>query len=309
MTPKQLSVAGALTLKLLKEHPSPVVTSYDLGVATLKLYLAKEFAGQKIKRLSTALPNRSSIARYRNGLMESGLLEMPKDFPRDTFLLASSPHKDAMDLACGIDLFCYISHLSAMAYHGLTDRFSKTLFITTPTPAIWKERAMEKMRKDLGDDLDRYFEAEFPLLVRHTLNSLNKEPVHTYSTKHADQGSYVNVSDRPLRVASMGRTFLDMLRKPDLCGGMTHVMSVYDNNARSYIQLIVNEVDRHAEPIEKVRAGYILDEYCGIHDPKIDKWTSFAQRGGSRILDPNAPFWSQFSEKWCLSINIPNGLK
>ncbi|WP_052321815.1 type IV toxin-antitoxin system AbiEi family antitoxin domain-containing protein [Ralstonia sp. A12] len=277
---------------------------YDLGVATLQIYTAKEYAGQKIKKLTADLPSRSNIHRYKNALMESGILEERRDLPRDTCLLVSSPHQEAVDLACGIDPFCYVSHLSAMAYHGLTDRFAKTLFLTTPTAALWRERAAEKQRKDLGEDLDRYVRAGFPLLARHALSSLNREPVHTYATKHVDPGAYVKVSDRPVRVASIGRTFLDMLRKPDLCGGMSHVINVFESNAPSYLRLILNEIDRHGEPIDKVRAGYILDERCGIHYDRIDQWVSFAQRGGSRVLDPGAPFWPQFSEKWCLSINL-----
>ncbi|RRW88473.1 type IV toxin-antitoxin system AbiEi family antitoxin domain-containing protein [Pandoraea apista] len=304
MTEKQLSVAGALTLRLLKEHPSPIVTAYDLAVGILKLYLAREYAGQKIKKLSSPLPERGSISKYRNALMELGILEERRGLPVDTYILPSSPFQDDMNLACGIDPFCYVSHLSAMAYHGLTDRFSKTLFVTTLPPTSWRKRAEEKMQRDLGDALEQFRAIHFPTLTRHTLSAIGRQPVNTHVSKYADAGAYVHLADRPARVSSIGRTFLDMLRQSDLCGGMIHVVRVFETNARTYLPLLLDEIDRHGRPIDKVRAGYILDERCGIHDLRIEQWHTFAQRGGSRVLDAGAPFWPEFSEKWCLSINV-----
>ncbi|VVE29085.1 hypothetical protein PHO31112_03541 [Pandoraea horticolens] len=303
MAEKQLSVAGALTLRLLKEHPSPIVTTYDLGVEILKLYLAREYSGQKIKKLSSPLPERSSISRYRNALMELGILEERRGLPADTYILPSSPHQDDMNLACGIDPFCYVSHLSAMAYHGLTDRFSKTLFLTTLPSTPWRKRAEEKMHRDLGDALEKFREIHFPTPTRHTLSAIGRQPVNTHVSKYADAGAYVHLSDRPTRVSSIGRTFLDMLRQADLCGGMIHVVRVFESTASTYLPLIVSEIDRHGTAIDKVRAGYILDERCGIHDARVEQWHTLAQRGGSRVLDASAPFWPEFSEKWCLSIN------
>ncbi|MFZ6743520.1 type IV toxin-antitoxin system AbiEi family antitoxin domain-containing protein [Undibacterium sp. JH2W] len=303
----QLSIVGALGLYLLKEHRSPVVSLYDLSVAALRLYARKEYAGDKIKNIRAEAPRRDNIVKFRNSMMENGILEARNDFPRNCFLLTASPFKDPFDLACGLDSFCYISHLSAMSYHGLTDRFPKRLFLTTPTTPIWKERAEAKMVKDLGENYELFKNLAFPVLNRHSFDNFNKSNVNYLVTKLADQGAYISPSDRPIRVSSIGRTFLDMLRKSELCGGMNHVIDVFTEQAKTYLPLIISEIDRHGEKIEKVRAGYILEERCNIiGNPKIESWIQFAQRGGSRVLDPSAPYWSTFSEKWCLSINVSN---
>jgi len=106
-------------------------------------------------------------------------------------------------------------------------------------------------------------------------------------------------------VATRGRTFLDMLRDPQLCGGLSHVLQVYKEHAPQSLRLILDEVDQHGKPIDKVRAGWILESVCHIHDPRIDAWTVFAQRGGSRKLDASAEYSPEFSERWALSINVP----
>lgn len=304
---KQLSVVDALSHKLLKEHRSPTVSLYELGVATMQLYQTKEYVGKKIKNIRSPLPRRENIQSYRNQLKLLGILEEKKEFPIDCYLLTSSQFKETIDIVCSIDPFCYISHLSAMEYHGLTDRFAITISITTLPASIWKIRAQEKMLKDLGTDLFyKYKENRFPLLTKHAISVINKNPIITFSTKSADQGAYVSPTDRPIRVSSIGRTFVDMLRKPESCGGMSHVLDVFRDNAKIYLRLIVDELEQHGEPIDKVRAGYILEELCEIkNNLVISSWVKFSQRGGSRILDPNSPFWPTFSERWCLSINVP----
>jgi predicted transcriptional regulator of viral defense system len=142
----------------------------------------------------------------------------------------------------------------------------------------------------------------FPKLERVGFYRIQGHPIRFYSSSHP--GAFKTVPDSPLRVATLGRTFLDMLRQPKLCGGIRHAVDVYREYAESYLKLIVEEVDRNGTAIEKVRAGYLLEEACGLEHEKIDGWRQFVQRGGSRKLDPNEAYGSEYSEKWCLSINI-----
>jgi predicted transcriptional regulator of viral defense system len=114
----------------------------------------------------------------------------------------------------------------------------------------------------------------------------------------------VTVQGKPRRVATIGRTFLDMLREPDLCGGIYHVLDIFAEQAPRYLRLIVDEIDRHGTKIDKVRAGYVLAERLNLTHPAFAVWQTCAQRGGSRKLDAQADYSPRFSETWCLSINI-----
>ena len=66
---------------------------------------------------------------------------------------------------------------------------------------------------------------------------------------------------------------------------------------------ITDEITQHGQPIDKVRAGYILEERLALSNEVIDSWAQYAQRGGSRKLDATAEYIPQWSDKWCLSIN------
>jgi predicted transcriptional regulator of viral defense system len=117
-------------------------------------------------------------------------------------------------------------------------------------------------------------------------------------------GAYKNVRGRSLRVSTIGRTFLDMLRNPDLCGGINHILDIFHEYGKKYLRLITDDIDKNGEPIDKVRAGYILDERLGIDNEIVNSWSSLAQRGGSRKLDSSSEYSPEWSDKWQISLNI-----
>lgn len=302
---KTMDIRTALTLEIGQLH-QPVVTSYQLGCLVFRLYQAKVYRGEKIARIHKDLPERPEYLRLIASLVADGILQNSPDVPNsEIFTVLGQDAASAEDIACCVDPFCYVSHLSAMEYHGLTDRLPKLLFLTTPPSPHWGQLATERMQKDLGSEaLELYRDTALPLLRRFRLAKIRRKTLSIYSTVHCDPGAYVSVPERPLRVSTIGRTFLDMIRDPDLCGGIYHVLELYADNASRYLRLIVDTVDRHGAKIDKVRVGYILDERLGLTHPTIETWRQLVQRGGSRKLHAQAAYSSHFSEKWCLSINI-----
>ena len=84
------------------------------------------------------------------------------------------------------------------------------------------------------------------------------------------------------------------------------MLDIYESNAKRFSQLIIDEVDRHGAPIDKVRVGFVLEEVCQLSSPVLNQWAVHAQRGGSRKLDADAEYSPDYSEKWKLSINVPS---
>ena len=163
------------------------------------------------------------------------------------------------------------------------------------------EPAGEKMKKDLGRFLRKYSSLTLPKLTRIGFEKVKRRPIVRYSSIH--YGAFKNIKGRKMRVSTVGRTFLDMVREPGNCGGMRHVIAVYSEFAKAYKDLIIDEVGRHGKKIEKSRAGYLLEEHCGIKDQRILDWLTDVQRGGSRKLDPHEEYSNEYSERWCISLN------
>jgi len=291
----------ALTLSLGKLKP-PVLLRYQVGVIVHQLYKEKSYKGEQI-HVTKGMAERADFNNYLNQLLDEGVLSERSDLPKGVLVLLGKSPQEADEVVCAVDPFAYVSHLSAMEFHGLTDRMPGKLFVSSPGDKDWKFFADQKMNKDLKEDYVDYQHNGMPLLVRTPFKKIGRTEVHCMHSKHL--GAYKNVRDKGVRVATVGRTFLDMLRDPDLCGGINHVLDVFEEYGDIYIKHITDELDQHGNQIEKVRAGYILDERMGIKNEVVDSWMQYVQRGGSRKLDAKAEYESVWSEKWCLSLNVP----
>lgn len=295
------SISQALAAELEKLR-APVLLRYDLARLSWALYRAGTYGGQPLNIRRERLDMRS-LRHIEITALKSGLLKQLPGLPEfSVYATFGANLSDHPAVLCAIDPFCYLSHLSAMEFHGFTDRMPEQLYATAPSGKQWVTYAVERMQKDLGEDFDAYQKSGLPPLQRVTFDKLGQRRIYRYNSVHS--GAYRTIKDSPVRVATIGRTFLDMLREPTLCGGILHVLQVFREHATRHQRLIFDELDQHGAPIEKVRAGYILEELCGVHDARIDAWIKFATRGGSRKLDPAAEYAPRFSERWCLSLNV-----
>lgn len=302
MKEKQLQVPAAIAQQLSKEG-LVAFTRYDLARIAWRIYKLEKFDGTPLRKQRDEL-DRPTFNRVESQLVRNGVLRSIPGLPDGAaYTLVGANTSNPRVLACAVDPFCYVSHLSAMEFHGLTDRLPEFLYVSSPAPAEWTRFAHDRMKKDLGEEYERYSEVGIALLRRISFTKLAGRAIHQFKSVHL--GAFTHIKDQHIRVATMGRTFLDMLREPGLCGGIAHVLSVFRENAASNARLIIDEIEQHGNGIDKVRAGYVLEEICKIIDPRISTWVSFAQRGGSRKLDASAEYSSNFSEKWALSLNTP----
>lgn len=296
-----MDATTALTLELGSLH-QPVVTTYQLGTLLFRLYQTKTYQGRPLAQLKKDFPEPLDLKRMTDRLLENGVIQPHKDFSGGVFVILGK-EPTAAEVACVVDPFAYLSHLNAMEHHGLTHRMPKMLFLSSPPPTEWRQSALGRMKRDLGEEqFEVYNTAGLPALTKPRFDKLHRQAVNFYTSLHL--GAFVAIRDRALRVATLGRTFLDMLREPDLCGGIYHVLEVFETHATTYLRLITDELDQHGTKIDQVRTGYVLEERCGLESPSFERWRSQVQRGGSRKLYAKGEYSSRFSEKWGLSLNI-----
>jgi predicted transcriptional regulator of viral defense system len=298
MPSPSITFPQAASLAIAK-HDRPVVTAYRLGVLIYRLVRAGQIEGQTLR---VGFPSRRQYRTAVTFLTSYGVLSSVRDLAAEAaFTVLGRSSVSAAEIACTVDPFAYVSHLSAMEMHGLTDRVAQTLYLSSPDPKTWKDHAKDLMRRDLGEERAAYEEAGFPLLQRTRMEKLMGTTVRITHSLHL--GAFRKTPDSEVRVATIGRTFLDMLREPTLCGGIHHVLGIYREHAERNLALIAAEVDQHGVPIDKVRAGYVLEELCALSHPSFAEWQTHAARGGSRRLVAANEYAPTYSERWALSLN------
>ncbi|MGQ9369401.1 hypothetical protein [Azospirillum sp. ST 5-10] len=280
----------------------PIVARYDVLRTIGQIAWEGGYRGTSVYSLARVASD-SDYRRVVRQLTAEFKLAPDAEFPSGIYTVNRLPDATAEEACCLVDPFAYVSHFSAMEHYGLTDRIPENLVITRPEERAWRslaEAVVANDRASLGEALDgftsfRLLRHEFPGVVR-------QRPVKVFTPKVV--GRSVRLRESHVRMARIDQVFCDTLLAPQLCGGMAHVMEVWRDHARTYLERIVTAVNALDSPIAKVRAGYILSDYLGVSHAIVEGWRAFAQRGGSRRLDPNSDGRPTFSEGWMLSINV-----
>lgn len=293
-TPRLTRAAGYLADRL-EADGKPVLSHFEFFRIVLAMY--RESSGKKLY-LRRGSPLRDDIARFRSILKTASVIASDRDYGSRVIRVLSVPDLPAEDIACLVDPTCYVSHLSAMQRWGLTDRVPRTLALTRPD----RRTAVGALRARMDEAMDEGEGNPYPLaLVKHP-RRVRRRDVAVYESKTA--GAFIVNRGTDMRLSTVGQTFLDTLQRPDLCGGMSHVLDVWEEHASTFLDEIASTVDRTTGALVKSRAGYILEERLGLDHPCIERWKALGQRGGSRKLDPARDFAPAFSETWMISLNV-----
>ena len=295
-----MEILAALKIEL-EQLPHPLVTEYQLGMLMYRLYKTKTYRGEQLQ-LRKPIADHAAYTRIVRRLIVAGILVRASRYPKGLLLLPGRERPDAAVSTCLVDPFCYLSHHSALAEHGLATKKSPQVYVTSLPSGVWRRAAMARMVDDLGEDLGTYLDSGLPRLVWHKLDRIGVQRTHRH---HAGElGERVRLGALALPVSSLGQTMLDCLRHPQWAGGMTHVLRVFDAVAEKHREAIIKIVDQQGSGIDKVRVGYLFEERLRIADPAFERWVTCAQRGGSRKLDPESAYAPRWSERWCLSLNL-----
>lgn len=305
-----LSTVSQAVLMTLLDRGRPVVTGYELFQLVWDIYTSPQKYPIKIRKKISA-PGYDQFSRVITELSQERHIRADPDFDgaysvstkTQVFRVNEIPDLPAEDIVCLIDPFCYIAFISAMQRYGLTVRQPKSLSMASPASSSWAKLRDEKLLSDYGfvpstQDLTYYRRLEhieLPGRIRERRIETHRIR-HNYQTQVAEDSYY--------KIITIGDLFAQTLVFPELCGGILHVLDVWEEHCETYLDQIVKSIDSFHMPIVKVRAGHIITERLDIENDTVEGWKQFAQRGGSRKLDPNAEYGSTWSEDWMIATNV-----
>ena len=277
---------GEAVAVLLRRQRKPIIEDIDIWEILEEIYKNKS-----VSYLRGDAPTSSSLSRTKLLLSAERVISRDHNYRR-SWRVNELPDIPADEAVCLMDRGTCISHLSAMQIYKISERRPLQLYITVATNEQWREMVA---KTNHGNDAPLTVRRHHPPVVRS--RKIDALQTKNFPSITQMRGSFV-------RATEIGQTFLDMLESPERCGGMSHVLDVFNNHAEKYLKQIVERIDRTETKLTKVRAGYIISELLGISNPTVESWSQFAQRGGSQKLDPKAVYASQFSERWMLSLNV-----
>ncbi len=194
---------------------------------------------------------------------------------------------------------------------GITFRDSSEKFeyLKDENPDIYKELFFAQQMRFSDEDfsLNYSYQSTIPAYpIEDPFNELFKssdfsKSIIIHTKKELDDHEWwANV-----RLQNIHDLFIDMLRYPQYCGGLTHVLEVYKNHLHKYLDTVMDKVDLNGTTIDKARLGFILEKCLNYtSEPLIDwKIEQQGKRGGSRKLVANLDFDSIFDPEWNISIN------
>ncbi len=211
---------------------------------------------------------------------------------------ASGLPRDEDEVLMEAHPYASLAYLSALSFHNLTEELPKEILAITPAIGTGDLLPPGTHRDDWeGLPLVR------GSLVRRVLGRAVRwfriDPRRYFGLGEYRPRGY------PVRVTTPERTLLDGLLRPELSGGIEVVLRAWAIGRDTLdLDSLVHQVDQFGIGVLRQRVGFTMDE-LGLHHQALAKWQTTARRGGSSKLVGSAPYASNYSERWNLSLNAP----
>jgi predicted transcriptional regulator of viral defense system len=266
--------------------------------AMLLLQQAMKTVPESRRRWHVAPANTSESRTLLQRLAASGNLEPYQSYPHLYRVISPYAKQDPIEedeILMELHPYAALSHLSALAFHQVTNQLSKDIHASVPT-------GRSAGLLPVGTQTSEWFPGMSSIRGR-LVSAIEDVPINWHQLEKFF--GYAEYSPRgyPVRITTLEKTLIDGLAVPEWCGGLTNVLTAW-MSAKDAINLksVIKLTDRQDIGILRQRVGYVLEK-LGFSDPELDNWTTKAKRGGSSKLLASAPFESTFSERWMLSLN------
>ena len=190
------------------------------------------------------------------------------------------------------------SHFTAAAYNDLTNEIPNAVHLT------YLKTGCDRL--PVGTTPEDW--SDIPEPRRRMPNAIDGTPILWSQTKAEWDFGYVvgYVQGNPIYVTDLERTLLDILRFPDRSGGAMEVLRMWKRAVpRLRLDVLIDYAKRFDQTLLRQRVGFLL-EHLQLTHPILQDWAKNSVRGSSAKLIANVDFSPSYSERWNLSINVPD---
>lgn len=326
-----MKIDEALMLWLYDEYEYIAITRQALYLAFLEIWTTKQYQHEKVIGISSSYdPRRKFYQVIKKYILFNYLLGVNESTKGHSFFIKTKFvefNQEAEKIISAIYPFGYLSHLTAMNIYGITQLRSSGIYFTCPSRSQWKELCLTEIKNKFNFKVEeppkiyQHLELDFPdkYSLNDTYVSLNSiiisYPTESILDELTFSKSLIILNKSALsepewwagyRVQNLLDLYLEMVRAPQYCGGLSHVVKVYKSSIdeETFLQ-ILDYVEDQGTLIDKARLGFIFDRILSKVHPILDKWKSIQEnkKGGSRKLVATSKFEPEFDPEWNISIN------
>ena len=283
--------------KLIVDHFADerriIVSNWRIEIAYYNLAVEHDFMPPDSSRLAKLIRTLLSKDQIRPVEGVATVYEISVPFAS----LLPSPAEGILQEANPLGVFGF---QSALVYHGLTDELSSDMYFYLA--------GKKAARIPHGTKPDDWSDFPFPG-SRRPGKIKDRNVIYANTKPEWNFGVTIGyVEGIPIFITDLEKTIVDSFRSPEKCGGISSVVEAWIRAADLMdLDLLVGYVEKIGQALLKQRVGYVFEALGKKHNA-FDAWSKNSVRGSSAKLIAAEEFVSRYSDRWNLSLNLPESM-
>jgi predicted transcriptional regulator of viral defense system len=316
-----MKIEDALKHWLLEKYDPVAISRQSLYQQFLRIWIDKSYDGELLTgTLFQGSPRSVFYSTYKKLEKSRVLIGHTKSTKGYSFFTKKKVASTPEQVASGIYPYGYLSHLSAMNAYKLGSVESSAVYFTCLNRSEWNFQCVKDLKKSFkGFKLVANEESDgevcYSIYLDKNMLVEDRSIIPGYPSEDAIEDKNIILINKHelsesewwagVKVQNIIDLFIDMLRYPQYCGGLQHVIAVYKNHIDPYFEKIVRKLDRDGSIIDRARFGFVAENHILKEHPLFEKWKveQKGKRGGSRKLVSTLEFDPKFDPVWNISIN------
>lgn len=305
-----------------EEYELNVISRQQLFLKYLELWFTDTFNGQVIEK-NKYFSNKNFYKLCDYLIDEKILIGFNHNTRGYTYFIKKGSKPTSEMAVSAIYPMGFLSHHTAMNLYGIGNTQTSGIYFTCPARKDWKNICLKNIKQRFKNlNISRSISNEYIEIngfILSTQSILDPYPHQNILEEAGSTKALIIINKKNLvesewwnqcHIQNIVDLYLDMLRAPHYCGGISHVLKIYHDfllKDKDLFQELLNTLDKTGSIIDRARFGYVFDKIFGIQGSLINEWKieQKDKRGSSRKLFSNFKFDSFFDDEWNISINHP----